>query len=144
MHAETCYYQYINGFREKNVLNTKDVFFYALQFLFEIFFKIYIIYIIYRNKWKKPLFYGFFMVFIIKFKFAPIFTMLFVISASKYVNIRSSKVIGGQNYSELYPIIVYNDFSTKLLFLVNNKIIHDSFSSSGNFLQLCLYFVSQK
>ena len=37
----------------------------------------------------------FFMVFIIKFKFASIFTMIFVISASKYVSIRSSKGIGG-------------------------------------------------
>ena len=44
------------------------------------------------------------MVFIIKFKFAPIFTMIFVISASKYVSIRSSKGIEGQTYSELYPI----------------------------------------
>ena len=43
------------------------------------------------------------MVFITKFKFAPIFTMIFVIGASKYVGIRSSEGIGGQTYSELYP-----------------------------------------
>ena len=43
------------------------------------------------------------MVLIIKFKFAPIFTMIFVISALKYVSIRSSKEIGGQTYPELYP-----------------------------------------
>ena len=38
-----------------------------------------------------------------KFKFTPIFTMIFVISASKYVSIRSYKEIGGQTYSKLYP-----------------------------------------
>ena len=38
-------------FQSKNVLNTKDVLFYALQLLFEIFFEIPIIY---ENKWKKP------------------------------------------------------------------------------------------
>ena len=43
------------------------------------------------------------MVFIIKLKFAPIFTMLFVISASKYVSIRSSKENRGQTFSELHP-----------------------------------------
>ena len=37
--------------QRKNVLNTKDVFFYSLQFLLEIFFEIPIIY---ENKWKKP------------------------------------------------------------------------------------------
>ena len=58
------------------------------------------------------------MVFIIKFKFAPIFTMIFVISASKYVNIRSSKGIGGQTYSEIYPKIFEQNlqFSFKLTF----------------------------
>ena len=86
--------------QRKTVLNTKDVFFYALQCLFEIFFEIPIIY---ENNWKKPRFYGFFMGFVIEFKFALIFTMIFVISTSKYVIIRSSQGIGGQSYSELYP-----------------------------------------
>ena len=71
-----------------------------LQLFFEIFLEIPIIY---ENKWKKPWFYRFFMVFIIKFKFAPIFTMIFIISASKYVSIRSSKKCGGQTFSELHP-----------------------------------------
>ena len=48
-------------------------------------------------------FMAFLMIFIIKFKFAPIFTMIFVISASKYVSIRSSKENGNQTFSELYP-----------------------------------------
>ena len=42
------------------------------------------------------------MVFIIKFKLAPIFTMIFVISASKYVSIRSSNENGGQIFPELH------------------------------------------
>ena len=73
-------------FQRKNVFNTKDVFFYALQLLFETFFQIPIIY---ENKWKKPWFYGFFMVFVIEFKFAPIFIMIFAISAWKYVHFRN-------------------------------------------------------
>ena len=43
------------------------------------------------------------MVFIIKFKFAPIFTIIFVISALKYISIRSPKTIGLAPFSEIYP-----------------------------------------
>jgi len=48
-------------------------------------------------------FYEFFIVFTIK----PTFTIIFVISASKYVSIHSFKKNGGNGgFSELYPIIL--------------------------------------
>ena len=48
----------------------------------------------------------FFMVFFVKFKFAQIFTIIFVISASKYISIRSPKTIGLTPFSEVYPNIL--------------------------------------
>jgi len=52
-------------------------------------------------------FYEFFIVFIIKIKFAP--TFIFVISASKYVSIHSFKKNGGNRFSEFYPKINNNN-----------------------------------
>jgi len=38
-----------------------------------------------------------------KIKFAPIFTIIFIISTSKYVRNQSLKKIGGMFFSEVYP-----------------------------------------
>ena len=74
--------------------------------------EIYIFYLKYFSKFplltkingKNHNFMGFFMVFIIKFKFAPIFTIIFVISASKYISIRSPETIGLTPFSEVHPL----------------------------------------
>ena len=49
-------------------------------------------------------FHGVFMLFTMKIGLSAIFTIIFVISASKYVHIESSKEIGEFIYSELHPI----------------------------------------
>ena len=61
------------------------------QLLFETFF--WILHISW-DKPKKPWILWFFDDFTMKIKFAPIFTIIFVISASRYINIRSPKKIG--------------------------------------------------
>ena len=52
---------------------------------------------------KKHDFDSFFCGFSMKIDQSPIFTIIFVISASKYINIVSFKLIGGTTFSELYP-----------------------------------------
>ena len=57
--------------------------------------------------------YGLFlMVFTMIIQFAPIFTIICVISVSKYVSIQSFKLIRGFNFSELHPM----KFNSKIYF----------------------------
>ena len=48
-------------------------------------------------------FNGFFIGFTMKIKFAPIFTIIFVISASKYICLRNFKNIRGNCFLKLHP-----------------------------------------
>jgi len=52
---------------------------------------------------KNMIFMSFSYSFYYKIKFAPTFTIIFVISASKYVSIHSFKKNGGNRFSELHP-----------------------------------------
>jgi len=59
----------------------------------------------------------FFIVFTIKIKFAPTFTIIFVISASKYVSIHNFERNGCNHFSKFYPnflhrVVKRKDFCT--------------------------------
>ena len=84
----------------KNACNKQCVCWWDLQLLCETFF--WILHISW-DKPKKPIFLWFFYDFTMKIKFAPIFTIIFVISASKYINIQSLKKIGHTSFSEIHP-----------------------------------------
>ena len=90
---------------KKSACNKKCVFQWDLQLLFETFF--WILHISW-DKPKKLWFLWFFDDFTMKIKFAPIFTIIFVINASKYINIRSPKKIGHTPFSEVRPLFVSN------------------------------------
>ena len=57
-------------------------------------------------KWKK-LIKNIFFFLTLKIKFASIFIIIFVISASKYVVLVSFKLIEGKCFSEVYPTLIY-------------------------------------
>jgi len=46
---------------------------------------------------------SFFTVFTKKIKFAPSFTIFFIVNTSKYVSIHNFKKNGGNRFSEFYP-----------------------------------------
>jgi len=65
-------------------------------------------------------FWRFFMVFIIKMKVAPIFTIIFVITTLKYVSTRSLKKIRGMGFSEVYPRDRQEEIKQKIIALETN------------------------
>ena len=91
--------------RRKNASNKKYVSRCDLQLLFETFSKnLHIGW----NKLKKRWFLWFFHDLTMKIAESPIFTIIFVISASKYINIRSVKKIVGLPLSEVHPNLDLN------------------------------------
>jgi len=76
--------------------------------VYNLFFSKFLVFL--KINMKNHNFYEFFIVFTIKIKFAPTFTIIFVISASKYVNIHSFKKNGSNRFSELYPKIVFQNY----------------------------------
>ena len=78
---------------------------------------------------KKLVNHIFFPVLTLKIKFAGIFIIIFVISASKYVDIVSFKVIGGKCFPEVYSKLVCTDI---LLIMIMCYLTHHSISFRFN------------
>ena len=119
-------YRYINGFREKMYKTQKMYFFMLYNFYLKYFSKFSLFT---KINGKNHDFMGFFIT--------------FVISASKYVSIRSSKGIGGQTYPELYPSnqINFCRKSNKLYLWRYINALICLFWRKINLIQINIYFV---
>ena len=73
---------------------------------------------IYRHKIKKNLLKTVFLLLSLKIKFAGIFIIIFIFSASKYVAIVSFKLIGGKCFSEVYPKNIRDYYSIQIKFYI--------------------------